>query len=757
MLETTQCIGKYVLQEPLGHGGSSYVWKAFDPLLHRYVAVKFLQSSLRADIEHVHQFHNEARAIASLHHPNIIQVFDIASAPFAEDGVVEADVAYMVMRYVKGETLADYITRTSRSGNFPDAQEMIHLLTALGSAVDYAHSHGVLHRDIKPANILLDCADRDLIPIGRPILTDFGLVKTNFSDDLTPNEQSVIIGTPVYIAPELAQGMPATRQSDLYALGVVAYELCTGKFPHDFPDQPTGRHPISVVLQHALFDPIPPSHFNPNASSLLDEVLLRAIAREPEQRYENAEAFTCDLARALGYPLEPPFEQDVLTPSATSSSYVNTEKDTTESHEFHLPFVDRTEQKRRGAAKLHPLFHHVPIGGTWWKREKRTPAMMLCFALASLLLFTVLFAQVAQSSTRLPRQALMPTFIVGKVDFANSESGVTTDDQGVNDRVVVQLVHVAPPKAGKSYYAWLQGDTDRSDAPVILLGRLTVDAQGSAHLADVGGAYVDPQHSNLLTTMSRLLITEEDSQVPPAFPSPDKVDWRFSGSISQQPSETDSSHFSLLDHLRHLLASDPKLDALGLHGGLSLWLYRNAGVVERFAQGAKARFDAGDAQGSLLELVRILEYLDGIKDVGRDVPVGTPIVVNHTFAQVGLLQTHANQDPPAYLYHVGLHLNGLITSPGVTLAQQQLAARIVEDLDLVRTLLDQVRTIAQNLVTLSPTQLTALPGVEVQLASLVHVATEAYGGQPGTFQGVTGIHQQMEFLTMMQVTTYVGS
>src|SRR5450432_15168 len=139
-------LGKYELLTRLGQGGMAEVWKAFDPQLQRMVAIKFMHANLRSDPDFVSRFVREGQAIATLHHPNIVQVYDFqVSSP--ED---ENPMAYMVMAYIEGETLADYLLHTSYAGNIPAADEIVHLFTSLGLAVDYAHQHGIIHRDIKP-------------------------------------------------------------------------------------------------------------------------------------------------------------------------------------------------------------------------------------------------------------------------------------------------------------------------------------------------------------------------------------------------------------------------------------------------------------------------------------------------------------------------------------------------------------------------------------------------------------------------------
>src|SRR5438067_5607651 len=146
-------IGKYELQQCLGRGGMGEVWKAFDPQLQRHVAIKLLHPDLQAVPDFLTHFEREARIIASLRHPNIVQIYDFQLSRPPES---ESTVAYMVMEYIEGQTLADYIRSTSSGGNFPPPVEIVHLFASISMAVDYAHRKGMIHRDLKPANILLD-------------------------------------------------------------------------------------------------------------------------------------------------------------------------------------------------------------------------------------------------------------------------------------------------------------------------------------------------------------------------------------------------------------------------------------------------------------------------------------------------------------------------------------------------------------------------------------------------------------------------
>src|SRR5439155_1536626 len=238
-------LGKYELQERLGLGGMAEVWKALDTQLQRYVAIKLLHANLKEDPHFIARFEREAQLIASLHHPNIVQIHDFQIASSEEEGTI----AYMVMDYVEGQTLADYIRRTSGLGNVPSPPEIVQLFTSIGLAVDYAHQQGMIHRDLKPANILLDKHNTTRNYMGEPILTDFGLARLLKSPAITLT--AVQLGTPFYIAPEQVTGNAGTERSDIYSLGVILYEMVTGTPPFQ------GDNPTAVMTQH--LNTAPPS------------------------------------------------------------------------------------------------------------------------------------------------------------------------------------------------------------------------------------------------------------------------------------------------------------------------------------------------------------------------------------------------------------------------------------------------------------------------------------------------------------------
>jgi serine/threonine protein kinase len=268
-------LGQYQLIEAIGRGGAATVYKAHQESLDRFVAVKVLTA--QRDPHFAARFKREARAIAALQHHNILPIYDYNE----QDGLL-----YLVMQYVEhGATLGDL-------AGAPLAPVVaLQLIGHVLDALEYAHARGVIHRDIKPTNILMPSPDW-------PVLADFGIAKLISAGQrvsLTPANQ--ILGTATYMAPEQATGGPIDARTDLYAVGVVLYELMTGSVPFD------GTTPMAVLLQHVNEAPPPPRRFIPDLPPTVESAILRALAKAPDARYPTAAAMAADLARVAS-PLE---------------------------------------------------------------------------------------------------------------------------------------------------------------------------------------------------------------------------------------------------------------------------------------------------------------------------------------------------------------------------------------------------------------------------------------------------------------------
>lgn len=270
-----QTIGNYVVQEKIGQGGMSIVYKGVQTTLNRPVAIKFLEHSVRLDPMVNQRFQREAQAIAQLRHSHIVQIYDFGQYEHGH---------YMVMEYVEGTDLRQEIDRRLKAGERFTTQESLTITEQIGSALDYAHARGIIHRDVKPGNVFLT-GD------GQAILGDFGLAM--LQNRLSQMTLGKTFGTPEYIAPEQAMdSRAATPQSDIYSLGGIVYELVTGGLPFE------AESALSLALKHVSEDPIPPRTRVPDLPPAVEGVILKALSKEPEERFPTAQAFVEALRQA---------------------------------------------------------------------------------------------------------------------------------------------------------------------------------------------------------------------------------------------------------------------------------------------------------------------------------------------------------------------------------------------------------------------------------------------------------------------------
>ncbi len=269
-----QTLGKYRILEPLGRGGMAQVFRAYHPQLDRYVAVKVLRSDLVEEEEFLARFRREARAVAALRHPNIVQVYDFD---------VQDDFYYMVMELLEGDTLKARLNNYRGRGETIQLGEMVSILTDVLRGLAYAHAEGIIHRDIKPANILLTKR-------GEAVITDFGIAQIVGGTNYTVS--GALMGTLHYMAPEQGLGNTADQRSDLYSLGIVTYEMLTGHPPFD------ADTPLAILLKH-LNDPLPlPKLPGPIIPHPFERVVLKALEKKPEDRYQSAAEMSRSLLEA---------------------------------------------------------------------------------------------------------------------------------------------------------------------------------------------------------------------------------------------------------------------------------------------------------------------------------------------------------------------------------------------------------------------------------------------------------------------------
>jgi serine/threonine-protein kinase len=262
---------RFRLDEKIGAGGMSTVYRAFDPTLERWVAIKLMHRDISDDPDQLERFRREARAVARLSHPHVVTVID-----FGEDG----GTPYIVLEYVEGETLKDRIRRLGRL----DVAEAVAYGIEIGRALSAAHTERLVHRDVKPQNVLIDVE-------GRAKVTDFGIARSLEADGLTAEGR--VLGTTDYVSPEQALGHEVTEQSDVYSLGIVLYEMLTGEVPFD------GSTQVSIAMKHVR-DPLPDvQRRRPEVSATLAAVVEQATAKDLEYRYWTAADLVEDLEEVL--------------------------------------------------------------------------------------------------------------------------------------------------------------------------------------------------------------------------------------------------------------------------------------------------------------------------------------------------------------------------------------------------------------------------------------------------------------------------
>ena len=271
--------GRYELGEPLGKGGMAEVRRAVDQRLGRSVAVKQLRADLAVDPTFQARFRREAQSAAGLNHPTIVAVYDTGEEIDPLSGV---SIPYIVMELVEGQTLRDVL----REGRKILPERALELTQGVLEALSYSHKAGIVHRDIKPANVMLTTN-------GGVKVMDFGIARAVADTSATMTQTAAVIGTAQYLSPEQARGETVDARSDLYSTGCLLYELLAGRPPF------VGDSPVSVAYQHVREAPVPPSQLDPELTPEIDAVVLKALAKDPDDRYQSAGEMRADIARLL--------------------------------------------------------------------------------------------------------------------------------------------------------------------------------------------------------------------------------------------------------------------------------------------------------------------------------------------------------------------------------------------------------------------------------------------------------------------------
>ncbi len=559
-------LGTYELQHLLGRGSAGEVWKGYDTQSHSDVAIKLIHSDLQSDPHFLTRFTRAGEMLTSLQHANIVRVRE---ATIARPPQTNETTAYLVMDYVEGQTLADYIAATSHKGNFPTAKQIVYLFTSIGVAIDYAHQRGIVHGNIKPSNILLDRHNTHHFSGGEPLLVDAGLAQLLGS--------AAGISSTHYMSPEQARGNEINNRSDIYALGVILYEICTGVQP--FRDESS----VAVMMQHINTLPTPPNLINPNIPHALSEVILRAMSKDAGSRFPMASllaaaiAEACSIQPMLELPRGMGNEEEELPRASTNSgsllgvSQPSQKLFARQPNSQPLPRISRPLTGTTGkqptirpnplasapriivptpsekmpvipglkqatgsvpaapqmnkmatptpSAKVPvppppptPATIQLPVVPTNPARAKasgmRQSETPIYIAFAALALLLIVIGSAIGANVLLQknqRAAPIHQVMSGHIFFQD-------DTFGHDDQVHIEMQNVPAPAGGQSYFAWLQTTNKR----VVALGRLPWQ-NGSISYTYPG----NNQHSNLLPTAQGFSITSETSN--PQAPSGKKI------------------------------------------------------------------------------------------------------------------------------------------------------------------------------------------------------------------------------------------
>ena len=338
---TGKTLGKYTLGEQLGHGGMAEVYRAHHPVLDRDVTIKVLHGFLGGE-DFLARFKREARAVASLRHAHIQQIHD-----FDFDG----DHYYMVMEFIDWGTLQDLMLQQSREGRYLPSAKVLSIMEQVASALDYAHSRGIIHRDIKPSNILLDSG-------GNAFLSDFGIARMMGVTQFTATGS--LIGTPTYMSPEQCRGEELSPSSDIYSLGIILYEMLTGKVP--FTSETT---PLAILHKHLTEPPPAPRSLRPDLPVDVEQIVIKALAKDPRDRYPSAG----DLARVLKKALDGEAAA-VLDAAAAPGSVPGPSRPT---ELIETPSPDRAERPTEMVEAVTPDWANLPTIPTGLVQAPKTP------------------------------------------------------------------------------------------------------------------------------------------------------------------------------------------------------------------------------------------------------------------------------------------------------------------------------------------------------------------------------------------------
>lgn len=538
-------LGKVQIESLVARGGVAEIYVGTHTTLERKVAVKILRNLNEENADALIRFQREARVIAKLRHPNIVQVHDFDT--------VEND-PYLVMEYIEGPSLSKYLNALHQKNGRLEFPQVIRLLNAIASALQYAHKNGVVHRDIKPGNILLTSPSSPIVagkPLPEdfePVLTDFGLVR--FLDSHRETTMGHIAGTPAYMSPEQARGETTDGRTDVYSLGIVLYEILASHIPFD------GETTMSILLKQVT-EPPPPI---PDLSPTIQDVLNRALAKDLNERFQTPMEFANAFSTAVN---------------------METGHSTLQMDSVPLPLPPR---KTEPPSKPPPR----PL----WLRTTLLGIMILAIALSGFFFVDSFLSSPSQDITpTIPSatdiipsttatNAQLAALPLGPIAILRFQNGTAIADQAI----LIARAMPAPP-SGSQYEIWLSGADER-----VSLGNFSPDKGGKGELT-----FSQPEGLNLVALYDRVEITMEPDPDPNTEPS-GIVAYSFTF-----PAEG-------LTHVRYLLSSFPNTpdEKSLIHG-----LYLDIQAINELAKDMQTTFENGDKAGALQKAEEALNLLAG--------------------------------------------------------------------------------------------------------------------------------------------------
>ncbi|MEP7293149.1 MAG: serine/threonine-protein kinase, partial [Chloroflexota bacterium] len=631
----------------------------------------------------IERFRLEARTIARLQHPHILPLYDYGD---------ENDILYLVMAYADGGSLSDRIRR----GALP-ISEIQRLFEQIAGALDYAHRQNVIHRDIKPDNILID---RE----GHALLADFGIVK--IMEDVGPATLTAtggLVGTPAYMSPEQAQGLPVDRRTDIYSLGIVLYEMLAGKQPF------SAETPMQLVLKH-MTAPVPLlGEFNASLPPALDAVMQHALQKDPAQRYASAREFYDDFTRVLRGE-EPLTPVRINTPPPT----------TTKAMPQYAPSETLQLQPTMVAqAGTNPL---VLLGGF------AIIALLVVAVVALLLNFNRPTTPAPTATTTSVSVAALPSAIPASSVPSLGRLTYWTD-QALGDTIQLQVTGLAQPPAGANYYVWLRNTNNDS---VLKVGDLRLDPLGNGQLGFSSSAMLPVDYNAVIVTQAQGESDTPDGRVV------------YSGSV---PAE-------VMGALREILITSPD----GIPPAAASPTAAPSGGDPGYSDPAPA---SPTQNGSLLEgALREAQIAQQHAGLAAD---STTVGSMHTHAEhtINIVRgTHDDYNGNGRGENPGLgygiaYFTDRIQAKLEGIANAPSATRLIQSqVELIRVCIVNVRNWMNQVVNLESEQLTAedLAAVHAQLVESTDLATALLegvdlnqNGQIEPFEGECGLQQISEF------------